>query len=46
MLEFICSIPEGFGWLLVSLVAILCGIIIYADIKIVCQMIKDRYVED
>jgi hypothetical protein len=47
MLEmFICLIPEELGWALVGVVATLCVIIGYIDIKIICQMVKDRLNHD
>ena len=42
MLEmFVCLIPEELGWALVGVVATLCIIFGYLDIKIICQMIRD-----
>lgn len=47
MLEMVIHfIPEELGWVLVGVAAILCIIIGYIDIKIICQMVKDRLNHD
>lgn len=46
MLEFICSIPESFGWALVGFAACLCVIMGIKVAKLLVQMWKEWHEDE
>lgn len=46
MLEFICSIPDWFGWTLVGVVGLATLFMSGLVIKTIVQMVKDRMEDD